>query len=60
MAPLTGIFPTFFMSGFECSTFDWKDQGRRDLAAELQHYVHADEDYALLPRIGIAVARLPT
>ena len=57
MAPLTGIFPTFFMSGFECSTFDWKDQGRRDLAAELQHYVHADEDYALLPRIGIAVAR---
>ena len=48
------------MSGFECSTFDWKDQGRRDLASELQHYVHADEDYALLPRIGIAVARLPT
>jgi hypothetical protein len=26
-----GIFPTFFMSGFECSTFVWKDKGRRDL-----------------------------
>ena len=20
-----GIFPTFYLSGFECSTFDWKD-----------------------------------
>ncbi len=57
MAERTGIFPTFFMSGFECSTFDWKDKGRRDLSAELQHYQHADEDYALLARIGIAVAR---
>jgi hypothetical protein len=27
-----GIVPTFFLSGFECSTFLWKDQGRRDLA----------------------------
>jgi beta-glucosidase/6-phospho-beta-glucosidase/beta-galactosidase len=52
-----GIFPTFFLSGFECSTFEWKDQGRRDLAKELQHYSHADEDYAMLPRLGIAVAR---
>lgn len=52
-----GIFPTFFLSGFECSTFLWKDAGRRDLAAELQHYAHAEEDYAMLPPIGIAVAR---
>ena len=29
-----GIFPTFFLSGFECSTFIWKDVGRRDLVAE--------------------------
>ena len=28
-----GIFPTFFLSGFECSTFLWKDRGRRDLVA---------------------------
>lgn len=53
-----GIFPTFFLSGFECSTFLWgKEKRRRDLADELQHYGHADEDYALLAGLGIAVAR---
>jgi beta-glucosidase/6-phospho-beta-glucosidase/beta-galactosidase len=52
-----GIFPTFFLSGFECSTFVWKDQGRRDLTAETQHYQHVDEDYAFLRSIGVAVAR---
>ncbi len=52
-----GIFPTFFISGFECSTFDWKDQGRRDLVAETQHNTHAAEDYQLLRHHGIAVAR---
>jgi beta-glucosidase/6-phospho-beta-glucosidase/beta-galactosidase len=57
MTSRAGIFPTFFLSGFECSTFDWKGQGRRDLARELQHYSHADEDYAMLPRLGIGVAR---
>ena len=57
MALRSGIFPTFFLSGFECSSFEWKDRGRRDLTAELQHYQHADEDYAMLPRLGMAVAR---
>ena len=52
-----GIFPTFFLSGFECSTFEWKTEGRRDVSAELQHYEHADEDYAFLASLGIAVAR---
>ncbi len=52
-----GIFPTFFLSGFECSTFVWKDRGRRDLAAETQHYDHAQGDYSLLAEYGIAVAR---
>lgn len=52
-----GIFPTFFLSGFECSTFEWRDRGRRDLAAETQHREHAGEDYALLRGLGIAVAR---
>jgi beta-glucosidase/6-phospho-beta-glucosidase/beta-galactosidase len=53
-----GIFPTFFLSGFECSTFLWgKDRKRRDLNAELRHYEHADEDYAMLQSMGIAVAR---
>jgi hypothetical protein len=52
-----GIFPTFFLSGFECSTFQWKDRGRRDLVAETQHREHAAEDYQLLRDLGIAVAR---
>jgi beta-glucosidase/6-phospho-beta-glucosidase/beta-galactosidase len=52
-----GIFPTFFLSGFECSTFVWKDQGRRDLCEETQHWTHADEDYRMLRDLGIAVAR---
>src|SRR5919112_2120251 len=52
-----GIFPTFFMSGFECSTFLWKDQGRRDLVEETRHRQHADEDYGILRSLGIAVSR---
>ena len=52
-----GIFPTFFLSGFECSTFHWKKQGRRDLAAETRHWEHAHEDYQILRSLGIAVAR---
>ncbi|MDQ3881372.1 MAG: b-glycosidase [Chloroflexota bacterium] len=52
-----GIFPTFFLSGFECSTFVWKDRGRRDLVAETRHREHAVEDYRLLADVGIGVAR---
>ena len=57
MAQRPGIFPTFFISGFECSTFRWKDQGRRNLIEETQHHTHAREDYARLRDFGIAVAR---
>lgn len=57
MAQRSGIFPTFFISGFECSTFLWKDQGRRNLIAETQHDRYAQEDYNLLRSLGIAVAR---
>ena len=57
MTTRPSLFPTFFLSGFECSSFSWKDAGRRDLSAELQHYEHADEDYAMFGPIGIAVAR---
>ena len=57
MTERSGIFPTFFLSGFECSTFPWKEDRRRDLNEELQHYSHADEDYAMLGPLGIAVAR---
>lgn len=51
-----GIFPTFFLSGFECSTFHWQGR-RRNLAAETQHDTHAEEDYRILHDLGIAVAR---
>jgi beta-glucosidase/6-phospho-beta-glucosidase/beta-galactosidase len=57
MAAKAGIFPTFFLSGFECSTFLWKEVGRRDLCDETRHRQHADEDYAMLRPLGIAVAR---
>lgn len=57
MADKPGIFPTFFISGFECSTFHWKEQGRRNLVRETQHDEHVREDYELLQRLGIAVSR---
>jgi beta-glucosidase/6-phospho-beta-glucosidase/beta-galactosidase len=57
MAKRAGIFPTFFISGFECSTFLWKDKGRRNLVVETQHDRHAAADYQLLRELGIAVAR---
>jgi beta-glucosidase/6-phospho-beta-glucosidase/beta-galactosidase len=57
MAKKPGIFPTFFISGFECSTFLWKDKGRRNLVAETQHDKYAREDYKILRELGIAVAR---
>jgi hypothetical protein len=58
MAQRPGIFPTFFLSGFECSSFLWgKDGCRRNLVAETAHDRHAAEDYRQLGRLGIAVAR---
>ena len=57
MARRPGIFPTFFISGFECSTFLWKDKKRRNLVAETQHDRFATQDYELLRHLGIAVAR---
>lgn len=57
MAKRPGIFPTFFLSGFECSTFLWKDKKRRNLVAETQHDRQAHLDYEILRSLGIAVAR---
>lgn len=57
MPASASIFPTFFLSGFECSTFDWGEVGRRDLVAETRHLDHAQEDYAFLRHLGIGVAR---
>src|SRR5215210_734935 len=57
MAKRPGIFPTFFISGFECSTFLWKDKGRRNLVEETQHDKYVAEDYRILRELGIAVSR---
>ena len=57
MAQREGIFPTFFLSGFECSNFSWSDGERRNLVAETGHDRHAAEDYQILNSLGIAVAR---
>ncbi|HEY9633288.1 MAG TPA: hypothetical protein V6D14_07775, partial [Coleofasciculaceae cyanobacterium] len=57
MAQRPGIFPTFFISGFECSTFLWKDKRWRNLIEETQHDRHAQEDYNMLRSLGIDVAR---
>jgi hypothetical protein len=53
MAQRPGIFPTFFISGFECSTFLWKDKRRRNLIKETQHDRHAQEDYNILRSLGL-------
>lgn len=57
MATRPGIFPTFFLSGFECSTFLWKDGVRRNLVEETGHHDCALEDYRILQELGIAVSR---
>lgn len=57
MAKRPGIFPTFFISGFECSSFLWKDKKRRNLIEETQHHLYVDQDYQILRSLGIAVAR---
>lgn len=57
MTKRPGIFPTFFLSGFECSTFLWKEGQRRNLIAETQHDRFARADYQFLHDLGIAVAR---
>jgi beta-glucosidase/6-phospho-beta-glucosidase/beta-galactosidase len=57
MAQRPGIFPTFFISGFECSTFLWKDKNRRNLVCETQHDKFVFEDYGILKNLGIAVSR---
>jgi len=55
--PDEGIFPTFFMAGFECSTFVWKDGQRKDYVALTGHDRHLEEDYRRLMDLGIGVAR---
>lgn len=51
------IFPTFFMAGFECSTFVWKDRKRKDYVAITGHDRHLAEDYDRVEDLGIGVVR---
>src|SRR5689334_7525500 len=51
------LFPTFFMAGFECSTFIWQDQGRKDYIALTGHDAQVDADYDRLMDLGIGVVR---
>lgn len=55
--PEEGIFPTFFMAGFECSTFLWKDGERKDYVALTGHDRHLRNDYEQVMDLGIGVVR---
>ena len=51
------IFPTFFMSGFECSTFIWQDRQRKDYVEATGHDRHLRNDFAAAMDLGIGVVR---
>jgi len=51
------IFPTFFMGGFECSTFVWKDGERKDYVEATGHDKHLAADYAAAMDLGIGIVR---
>lgn len=55
--PDEGIFTTFFMAGFECSTFIWKDGQRKDYVALTGHDRHLRQDYSRVMDLGIGVVR---
>lgn len=55
--PVEGIFPTFFMAGFECSTFFWKDGTRKDYVVLTGHDRHLESDYRRCEELGIGVIR---
>ncbi len=57
LRPDAAIFPTFFMAGFECSTFVWKDGQRKDFLALTGHDRHLADDYRRIEDLGIGVAR---
>ena len=51
------IFPTFFMAGFECSTFVWKDRERKDYIVATGHDRHLENDLAAAMDLGVGVVR---
>ncbi len=57
MGSSDAIFPTFFMTGFECSTFVWKDRERKDYVTATGHDVHLERDLSFAMDLGMGVAR---
>jgi hypothetical protein len=55
--PAESLFSTFFMAGFECSTFIWKDRQRKDFVALTGHDRHLPQDYDRLMDLGVGVVR---
>jgi beta-glucosidase/6-phospho-beta-glucosidase/beta-galactosidase len=53
----TGLFRSFFMGGFECSTHRLRNGRRLDLAHSTRHDEIAADDYRLLQRHGLLTAR---
>jgi hypothetical protein len=55
--PDVSLFRSFFMGGFECSTFCRRNGTRLDLVASTKHDLFCAEDYARLQGQGMLVAR---
>ena len=51
------LFRSFFMGGFECSTFKRRNGQRLDLVASTRHDIFCRQDYARLRKQGLYVAR---
>ena len=51
------IFPSYFLAGFECSTFIWKDGNRRDYIQITGHDKHLDQDYQRVRDLGMGGVR---
>jgi beta-glucosidase/6-phospho-beta-glucosidase/beta-galactosidase len=54
---MTGLFRSFFMGGFECSTHRLRNGRRLDLIRSTRHDEFAASDYRLLQAHGILTAR---
>ncbi len=55
--PYGGLFPSFWMTGFDCASPILMGHGRIDMTAEVQHDRFADADYAMLAHLGFRTAR---
>jgi mannose-6-phosphate isomerase-like protein (cupin superfamily) len=56
-APRPGLFPSFFLGGFECADHRTPEGHRLDVVAATQHDVLAREDYALCRAAGLRAVR---